>query len=150
MVDLITVSSADSSLELADSSVESLGGKSLGAESLGSGQVIGTVKGPGENGNQYVFITSDNRQVKIGEFVYYEVDSPETGQASGQPSSSGPLQILGKISDRRLSDHLPDRMFADAQISPETIAAIVGFSHANPEIYEVTVDVIGYFEPALG
>ncbi len=104
-------------------------------------QVIGTVKGPGENGNQYVFITSDNRQVKIGEFVYYEVSTP---------SSDEPLEILGKISDRRLSDHLPDRMFADAEISPEAIAAIVGFSHSNPEIYEVTVDVIGYFNPALG
>ncbi|MEO0647041.1 MAG: ATP-binding protein, partial [Cyanobacteria bacterium J06650_10] len=115
--------------------------------------VIGTVKGPGENGNQYVFITSDNRQVKIGEFVYYEVSSPadsSSNSSSNSPRSNKPLQILGKISDRRLSDHLPDRMFADAQISPEAIAAIVGFAHANPEIYEVTVDVIGYFNPALG
>ena len=103
-------------------------------------QVIGTVKGPGENGNQYVFITSDNRQVKIGEFVYYQVNSPDRET----------LRILGKISDRRLSDHLPDRIFADAEISPDAIAALVGFSHPNPELYEVTVDVIGYFHPALG
>ena len=113
---------------------------SLGLPSVMTPQVIGTVKGPGENGNQYVFITSDNRQVKIGEFVYYEVNSP-----AGEP-----LQILGKISDRKLSDHLPDRIFADAEISPDAIAALVGFSHPNPEIYEVTVDVIGYFNPALG
>ncbi|EDX87826.1 conserved domain protein [Synechococcus sp. PCC 7335] len=108
--------------------------------------VIGTVKGPGENGNQYVFITSDSRQVKIGEFVYYEVNAPN-GESSFQ---GGSLQILGKISDRRLSDHLPDRMLADAEISPDAIAALIGFSHPNPEIYEVTVDVIGYFNPALG
>ena len=113
---------------------------SMGLPSVMTPQVIGTVKGPGENGNQYVFITSDNRQVKIGEFVYYEVNSP-----AGEP-----LQILGKISDRKLSDHLPDRIFADAEISPDAIAALVGFSHPNPEIYEVTVDVIGYFNPALG
>ncbi|MEL6350706.1 MAG: DUF87 domain-containing protein [Cyanobacteria bacterium J06627_28] len=104
-------------------------------------QVIGTVKGPGENGNQYVFITSDNRQVKIGEFVFYEVNAPE---------GTDVWQILGKISERRLSDHLPDRIFADAEISPDAIAALVGFSHPNPELYEVTVDVIGYFHPALG
>ena len=104
-------------------------------------QVIGTVKGPGENGNQYVFITSDNRQVKIGEFVFYEVNAPD---------GEGVWQILGKISERRLSDHLPDRIFADAEISPDAIAALIGFSHPNPEIYEVTVDVIGYFHPALG
>ena len=102
--------------------------------------VIGTVKGPGETGNQYVFITANNRQVKIGEFVYYTIDLDDNPGA----------QILGKISERRLIDHLPDRLFADTEIDPEAIAALVGFAHPNPEIYEVTVDVIGYFHPALG
>ncbi|MGG6293404.1 ATP-binding protein [Leptolyngbya sp. AN02str] len=102
---------------------------------------IGTVKGPGDDGNQYVFITVDNRYVKIGEFVYYEI----TGTTQFEPS----LQILGKISALRLIDHLPDRMFADTEISPEAIAALVGFTLPNPEIYEVTVDVIGYFDPVM-
>ncbi len=102
-------------------------------------KVIGTVKGPGENGNQYVFITSDNRSVKIGEYVYYEVRENESA-----------FKILGKISARRLIDHLPDRIFADTEISPEAIAALVGFTYANPEIYEVSVDVIGYFDLSLG
>jgi DNA helicase HerA-like ATPase len=106
---------------------------------------IGTVKGPGETGNQYVFITASNRSVKIGEFVYYEARSPQ--ENGSQPAT---WQILGKISARRLIDHLPDRMFADTEISPEAIAALVGFIHPNPEIYEITVDVIGYFHPALG
>ncbi|MBE9181502.1 ATP-binding protein [Oculatella sp. LEGE 06141] len=111
--------------------------------SFSSSHTIGTVKGPGENGNQYVFITADNRYVKIGEFVYYEVQAAENSQAPV-------LQILGKISARCLIDHLPDRIFADTEISPEAIAALVGFAHPNPEIYEVTVDVIGHFHPALG
>jgi len=101
--------------------------------------IVGTVKGPGENGNQYVFITSDNRYVRIGEYVYYVVR--EAGVVR---------KILGKISNRRLIDHLPDRIFADTEISPEAIAALVGFTYDNPEIYEVSVDVIGYFDPALG
>ena len=105
---------------------------------------IGTVKGPGDTGNQYVFITAENRYVKIGEFVYYEVRPPAT------ESRQALLKILGKISARRLIDHLPDRIFADTEISPEAIAALVGFTYANPEIYEVTVDVIGYFDPRLG
>lgn len=105
--------------------------------------VVGTVKGPGENGNQYVFITSDNRYVKIGEYVYYEV--PAQGQS---PDRS--LQILGKISELRLIEHLPDRIFADTEISPQTIAALVGFTDKNPEIYQVSVDVIGHFSPNLG
>nr|WP_290222802.1 ATP-binding protein [Trichocoleus desertorum] len=107
--------------------------------------VIGTVKGPGENGNQYVFITTDNRQVKIGEFVYYEVQL----QASGVKAPTT-LQILGKIAALRLIDHLPDRIFADTEISPEAIAALVGFAYPNPEIYEVTVEVVGYFDRNLG
>jgi uncharacterized protein len=112
--------------------------------SLTSTYTIGTVKGPGENGNQYVFITADNRYVKIGEFVYYEV------QAEGNNTPPSMLQILGKISARCLIDHLPDRIFADTEISPEAIAALIGFVHPNPEIYEVTVDVIGHFHPSLG
>ena len=102
-------------------------------------QVIGTVKGPGETGNEYLFITADNREVKIGEFVAYQAQQGEKT-----------WDILGKIADRRLIDHLPDRIFADTGISPEAIAALVGFAYPDPEIYEVTVSVIGYFHPALG
>jgi uncharacterized protein len=110
-------------------------------DTLASPRVIGTVKGPGETGNQYVFITADNRSVKIGEFVFYEVVTSERAPT---------LQILGKISARCLIDHLPDRIFADTEISPEAIAALVGFTYNNPEIYEITVDVVGYFDPNLG
>jgi len=99
----------------------------------------GTVKGPGDNGNQYLFITADTRHVKIGEFVYYPLIEAEVTQS-----------ILGKISACRLVDHLPDRIFADTEIEPQAIAALVGFKYASPEIYEVAVDVIGYFHPALG
>jgi uncharacterized protein len=112
-------------------------------------RAIGTVKGPGETGNQYVFITADNRRVKIGEFVYYEV-APRGAGASARALATAPWQILGKISANTLIDHLPDRLFADTEISPETIAALVGFTETNPEIYEVTVDVIGHFDGRLG
>lgn len=105
-------------------------------------KAIGTVKGPGEDGNQYLFITADNQQVRIGEFVYYEIP------ASRDPKNR--LQVLGKISERCLIDHLPDRIFADTEVSPEIVAALIGFVHPNPELYEVTVDVIGHFHPALG
>ncbi len=120
----------------------------MASSSSSSSYVVGTVKGPGETGNQYVFITSDTRHVKIGEYVYYEL-SPEADEvAAGQPDR--PLSILGKISDRSLIEHLPDRIFADTEISPQTIAALVGFTDLNPEIYEVAVDVIGHFQKGLG
>ncbi|MEM9156463.1 MAG: ATPase, partial [Cyanobacteria bacterium P01_F01_bin.33] len=103
---------------------------------------IGTVKGPGDSANQYVFITSDSRLVKVGEFVYYETASDTKGDR--------PYKILGKISSLELLDHLPDRIFADTDIDPSAIAALIGFSHPNPEIYAVMVDAIGYFHAALG
>ncbi len=102
--------------------------------------VIGTVKGPGDNGNQYVFITADTQHIKIGEFVYYQL-AGDNGHA---------LEILGKISACTLVDHLPDRIFADTEIDPSTIAALIGFKYASPEIYEITVDVIGHFNQHLG
>ncbi|MGJ3250080.1 MAG: ATP-binding protein [Elainellaceae cyanobacterium] len=110
-----------------------------------SAPAIGTVKGPGENGNQYVFITAENQHVKIGEFVYYEAFLPQLGSAT--PVC---MEILGKISGICLIDHLPDRIFADTQINPEAIATLIGFAYPNPAIYEVTVDVVGYFDPRLG
>jgi uncharacterized protein len=101
--------------------------------------VVGTVKGPGETGNQYVFITSDNRYVKIGEYVFYKVMEGDRER-----------HILGNISERKLIDHLPDRLFADANLDPRTVTALVGLAADAPEIYEVAVEVIGYFEPGLG
>ncbi|NJM67933.1 MAG: ATP-binding protein, partial [Acaryochloris sp. RU_4_1] len=102
--------------------------------------VIGTVKGPGESGNQYVFITADTQHIKIGEFVSYRLTHAD----------NIPLEILGNISACTLVDHLPDRIFADTEIDPSAIAALVGFKYSSPEIYEVAVDVIGYFHPNLG
>jgi uncharacterized protein len=124
------------------------------ADPASESRVIGTVKGPGEEGNQYVFITGDNRSVKIGEFVYYQsrisqAQLEEARSGSGQ-SAPQPLKILGKISARSLIDHLPDRLFVDTEIAPEAIASLVGFTYDNPEIYEVTVDVVGYFDAGLG
>jgi len=103
--------------------------------------IIGTVKGPGDTGNQYVFITADTQHIKIGEFVYFRLQNNE---------NTDPLKILGKISACALVDHLPDRIFADTEIDPSAIAALVGFKYDSPEIYEVGVDVVGYFHPALG
>jgi uncharacterized protein len=104
-------------------------------------RAIGTVKGPGESGNQYVFITAQIEHIKIGEFVFYRLMKDDV---------VAPLDILGKVAACRLVDHLPDRIFADCEIDPSTIAALIGFKYSSPEIYEVAVEVIGYFHPSLG
>lgn len=95
---------------------------------------IGTVKGPGELPNDYLFITNDNEHARIGEFVSYE--------ASGR-------EIFGIVTSRRLSRSLPDGLLADPSTPPQVISELLGLE-ADCELYEVTVSNIGYFDARLG
>lgn len=104
-----------------------------------SNQLVGTVKGPGENPHHYIFITSDNLHTKIGEFVYYET-----------ATSGGYVQILGSISERRLVRQLPDGFLSNPEISPRTISSLIGCELVEPELYEVVVTVKGYYNQTMG
>lgn len=108
-----------------------------------SSEIVGIVKGPGDSGNTYRFITADTRPVRIGEFVFYLIEEGSTAAPTVR-------QVLGKISSCCLIEHLPDRMFADYQLDPGAIAALIGFTCEPAELYEITVEVMGYFDPALG
>ncbi len=110
--------------------------------------VVGRVKGPGETGNEYIFITANPAPVRIGEFVFYHLPSSNLAASNGQELP--PREILGKISACTLVDHLPDRMFADGELEPGVVAALIGFQYDSPELYEITVEVIGFFDLNLG
>jgi uncharacterized protein len=98
-----------------------------------------------QNGIRQNGVTSQNGAAGIatGGLELGGLETGQTGQLDG-------FDILGKISGCRLVDHLPDRIFADPEIDPSAIAALIGFKYDSPEIYEVAVDVIGYFHPGLG
>jgi DNA helicase HerA-like ATPase len=101
---------------------------------------IGTTKGPGESAHEFTFVTPDaERRVKTGEFVYYEA------QVEGQPR-----QILGRVTDRVPLRLYPDNFMADPAVSPTEVAAMLGFREQPHELFEVTVVVLGYFQPDLG
>ncbi|RMF83454.1 MAG: ATP-binding protein [Nitrospinota bacterium] len=101
--------------------------------------LVGTVKGPGEKSHEYLFITSDHKHTKIGEFVFYQAQiDTET------------RPILGKIVERRLVRSLPDSFLADPQISPRLVSRLIGCELVQPELYEVVVAVTGFYDPALG
>ena len=103
-------------------------------------QCIGTTKGPGESAHEFTFVTPDvERQVKTGEFVYYEA------QVDGQPR-----QILGRVADRVPLRLYPDSFMADPAVSPAAVAAMLGFREQSHELFEVTVVVLGYYLPELG
>ena len=104
-----------------------------------SDTLTGIVKGPGERPHEYLFITAANAHARIGEFVYYVARDGDN-----------PRQILGNITSRRLVRHLPDAFLSDPQTSPSVVSSLIGLSVDCGELYEITVEAIGYFSPALG
>ncbi len=101
--------------------------------------LIGTIKGPGENPHEFTFITTDNAQARIGEFVYYSASDGEND-----------LRIVGTIAERRLVRNLPDSFLCDPQTPPALIASLIGLAEEGAEIYEIVVETIGYFSDAIG
>src|ERR671916_123405 len=101
--------------------------------------LTGTVKGPGELPHEYLFITADNRRTRIGEFVYYVARDGE-----------GHRHIIGNITSRRLVRNLPDVFLSDPEIAPSVVSSLIGLSSDCGELYEITVETVGYFSSTLG
>src|SRR5215216_287886 len=101
--------------------------------------LTGTVKGPGERPHEYLFITADNLRARIGEFVYY---AARDGQAE--------RRIIGNVTERRLVRNLPDTFLSDPETPPSVVSSLIGLDGDGCELYEITVETIGYFHPSLG
>src|SRR5678815_566099 len=100
--------------------------------------LTGTVKGPGLLPHEYLFITRDNGRTRIGEFVYYETQVGDERR-----------QIVGTINTRKLVRNLPDAFLADPNTPPSSVSALIGLDGDEIEIYEITVETIGYFSRKL-
>ncbi len=100
--------------------------------------LIGTVKGPGENPHEFTFITTDNPQTRIGEFVYYAASDGENE-----------LQIVGTIAQRMLVRNLPDSFLADPNTPPSLVSSLIGLAEEGAEIYEIVVETIGFFSEVM-
>jgi hypothetical protein len=100
--------------------------------------LIGTVKGPGELPHEYSFITTDNALSRIGEFVYYKTRDGDAER-----------QIIGHITERQLVRRLPDSFLADPDTAPALVSALIGLTDEAGELYEITVETIGYYSKSL-
>jgi hypothetical protein len=109
------------------------------SESTTSDILTGTIKGPGELPHEYLFITADHARARIGEFVYYMAHDGERER-----------HILGNITSRRLVRNLPDAFLSDPQTPPSVVSSLIGLSSDCGELYEITVEAIGYFSEKLG
>ncbi len=84
---------------------------------------VGITKGPGENAHEFTFVSRDDEQVlKNGEYVYYELSEP--GDVAG---IQAPRRVLGRIIKRLPLQLYPDTFLAEPEISPEQVAAMVGY-----------------------
>jgi hypothetical protein len=101
-------------------------------------KLIGTVKGPGELPHEYLFITKDNRKTRIGEFVYHLAREGDEMR-----------KIIGTIKGRKLVRNLPDTFLADPNTPPSVVSALIGLDGEIGELYEITVETIGYFDGTL-
>ncbi|HWS87074.1 MAG TPA: ATP-binding protein [Pyrinomonadaceae bacterium] len=101
--------------------------------------LTGTVKGPGERPHEYLFITADNARARIGEFVYYAARDGREER-----------RIIGNVTERRLVRNLPDTFLSDPETPPSVVSSLIGLDGEGCELYEITVETIGYFHPSLG
>jgi DNA helicase HerA-like ATPase len=100
--------------------------------------LVGTVKGPGERPHEFLFITADHVRARIGEFVYYTARDSEEER-----------RILGNITARKLVRNLPDAFLSDPETSPAVVSSLIGLDGEGCELYEITVESIGYFSRRL-
>jgi DNA helicase HerA-like ATPase len=100
---------------------------------------IGTAKGPGEGAHEFLFITpDDDGHGKIGEFVYYTLHGED-----------GQRLVLGRITGRAPVRLFPDSFLASPEVPPAEVAAALGYNDKEDELFEVTVAVMGHFDPVL-
>ena len=101
--------------------------------------LTGTVKGPGERPHEFLFITADQVRARVGEFVYY---TARDGQEE--------RRIIGNVTGRRLVRNLPDTFLSDPETPPALVSSLIGLDGDGCELYEVTVETVGYFHKGLG
>ncbi|HEX8852906.1 MAG TPA: ATP-binding protein [Pyrinomonadaceae bacterium] len=101
--------------------------------------LAGTVKGPGDLPHEYLFITADHARARIGEFVYYVARDGREER-----------RIVGNITARRLVRNLPDAFASDPETPPALISSLIGLDGQACELYEITVETIGYFSARMG
>ncbi len=100
---------------------------------------IGWTKGPGENPQDFLFISPDTQKVlKIGEFVSFKTIVGSEGR-----------EILSRIIDRQPLRQFPDSFSSNPEVAPEQIAHLIGYGQGDHEIFQLTASVIGYFDEQI-
>ena len=101
---------------------------------------LGTTRGPGETPHEYTFITPDRTETaRVGEFVTY------AATIGGEVQ-----QVLGRITGRRPVRLFPNGFLADPSVPPEAVAALIGYTGQDHDLFEIAVTILGYYDSTLG
>ena len=101
----------------------------------GRTDVIGTVAGPGDGPNEFVFVAPADTTIKTGEFITYSV-----------PVEDETRSVFARVTNRELIRGLPEGFLADPEVAPDTVAATLGVPNDDTELYRLTATVIGYYD----
>ncbi|HLJ81362.1 MAG TPA: hypothetical protein VKT52_07755, partial [Ktedonobacterales bacterium] len=138
---------------------------------------VGITKGPGETIHEYTFISRDEqRLLKNGEYVYYELENldsgrigniaPSLGEAENRDSGKngnrhsplprgeglgvGSRRVLGRILRRVPVQLYPDTFLSEPEVPPSQVAALVGYDARASDLFELHVGILGYYDTILG
>jgi hypothetical protein len=98
-------------------------------------EVIGTVAGPGDGPNEFIFVTPADQSIKTGEFITYDVTVAAESRS-----------VFARVNNRELIRGLPDGFLTNPDVEPETVAATLGVPTDGAELYRLTARVVGYYD----
>ncbi len=113
---------------------------------------VGITKGPGETIHEYTFISRDDqRLLKNGEYVYYELEASGGMRLENTPDASqAPRYVLGRIQQRVAVQLYPDTFLSEPEVAPGQVAALVGYDQETASLFELHVAIMGYYDGVLG
>ncbi len=95
------------------------------------GDALGMVRGPSQQANRFLFITSDNIRTKIGEFVHYYL-----GNDRENP-------VYCKIVERTLERSFPSALLADPSVNLTELSYLLGAEEEGNELYQIEAQILG-------
>ncbi|KXB06898.1 hypothetical protein AKJ52_01335 [candidate division MSBL1 archaeon SCGC-AAA382C18] len=108
--------------------------------------VIGVVSEPGEDANQFVFVTPDDTELKTGEFVKYEASVELEHEREIKEKKR---RIFARVINREQCRGFPDRFMSNPDVPPKLVARKLGISSEETDLYRIKAVVIGYYDERL-
>ena len=109
----------------------------IDATQLAAEPVVGTVVEPGDEVGQFVFAAPDEQKVSTGEFVAY----------NHSVNGSDDEVVIARVTNRERVAGLPSSFMTNPDVDAGRVATALGAEADGGELYRITAEVIGYYDP---